>query len=289
MIPGAFDYLRPDTLEEAIRLLQEHGEEAKILAGGHSLLPVLKARLAFPGVLIDIGRIQGLSGVLEEDGAIAIGGLTTHYEIESSPLVRKSCPMLAEAAGRIGDVQVRNRGTIGGSLSHADPAADYPAALIALDAEFVLTGPGGARSMRAENFFEGTYETALGACEILTSVLVPIPGEKSGGAYQKMAQQASGFAVCGVAAIVTLGDDGAVSSACVGVTGMASAPYRAGGVEEALTGKAPTDENLAAAAARTAEGEEPIDDLYASADFRRHLAQTIARRALAEAVRRAAP
>ncbi len=287
MIPADFDYYRPATLDEAIKMLQNYGPEAKLLAGGHSLLPILKARLAQPEILIDIGRIPDLKGVMQENRSILIGALTTHDEIASSPVVREQCPLLAEAAEQIGDVQVRNRGTVGGSLSHADPAADYPAAMIALDAEIVLTGPAGARSMRAENFFEGTYETALVGNEILTSVLVPIPPAGSGGAYFKAAQGASGFAVCGVAAALTLGSGGEVASASVGVTGVAALAYRASSVEEAITGKAPTAENIGAAAAHATDDVQPLEDFYASTDFRRQLARVWTERALQQAAERA--
>ncbi|MEK6710885.1 MAG: xanthine dehydrogenase family protein subunit M [Nitrospinota bacterium] len=287
MIPASFGYQRPATLEEALSLLERHGEDAKLLAGGHSLLPVLKARLARPGVLIDIARIPGLSGVTKTAGGLRLGALTTHHEVESSPLVREACPLLAEAAGRIGDVQVRNRGTLGGSAAHADPAADYPAALLALEAVMVAAGPGGARNIPAAEFFTGPYESALKPSEILTAVEVPSPPRGSGGAYLKAAQQASGFAVCGVAARVTLGPDGNVASARVGVTGVAAPPYRARRAEEALAGRPTTPENLRAAAALAAEGVDPLDDFHASAEFRVQLAKVYTERALAEAVRRA--
>jgi len=287
MIPAPFDYRRAATLEEAVALLQEHGEEAKLLSGGHSLLPILKARLARPALLIDIGRIPGLSGISREEGALRIGALTTHREIEASPLVREACPLLAEAAERIGDVQVRNRGTIGGSLAHADPAADYPAAALALEAEVSATGPKGARTIPAEKFFTGPLETALGPTEILASLRVPLPRARSGGVYLKAAQQASGFAVCGVAALLTLAPNGTVASARVGVTGVAAPAYRAKGVEETLAGKSLSAENIKAAAARAAEGVAPLDDFYASAEFRAHLARVYTERALKEAARRA--
>ncbi len=286
MIPADVDYYRPATLEEAVKMLQNYGTEAKLLSGGHSLLPILKARLAQPEILIDIGHIPGMSGMVMENNAIVIGALTTHHEIASSPIVQKACFLLAETAGQIGDVQVRNRGTIGGSLAHADPAADYPAAMIALDAEIVLTGPEGARSMRAENFFEGAYETAIVGNEILSSVVVPIPPSGSGGVYCKAAQGASGFAVCGVAATLTLGN-GTIESAGVGITGVAGAAYRANRVEEALAGLAPTAENIETAAAHAADEVDPLEDFYASADFRRQLARVWTGRALAQAAERA--
>jgi len=287
MIPAPFDYLRPETLEEAIRLLEEHGDDAKLLAGGHSLLPVLKARLASPGVLIDIGRIPALSGITQEENSIIIGAMTTHYQVESSSVIRGLCPLLAETAAEIGDVQVRNRGTIGGAIAHADPAADYPAALIALDAEFVVTGPDGASSYRAENFFEGTFETAMAENEILTSILVPISQDRSGSAYCNEAQQSSGFAICGVAAILGLNAKGAVEHASIGITGVTSTAYRADGVERAILGMKPTKENIAAAAAHATDDVDPFEDLYGSAEFRRNLARVWTARTLEKAVKAA--
>ncbi len=287
MIPASFDYLRPRTLEEALAHLRESGEDARLLSGGHSLLPVMKARLAQPRVLIDIARVEGLSGVSESEGAIRIGAMTTHAEIERSPLVQEKCQALAEAAGAIGDMQVRNRGTLGGSLAHADPAADYPAAMLAAGAEIVAAGEDGERAIGVDDFFTGTYETALAPTEILTSVRIPLPPARGGGAYLKAAQQASGFAVCGVAAQLTLGEDGAVASLRVGVTGVASPAYRAKSAEAALIGGAPGAEEVRAAAAGAGEGVEAIDDFYARADFRRHLAGVYAARAIAKALERA--
>jgi len=287
MIPAKFDYRKADTLEKAVQLLQEYGDEAKIISGGHSLVPILKSRLAQPGMLIDISRILSLSKIIEEEQVFTIGALTTHHQIESSPKIRNLCPLLAEVAAQIGDVQVRNRGTIGGSISHADPAADYPAALLALDAKFVITGTGGVRSIRAENFFEGPFETALRENEILTSVHIPIPTHGTGGIYCKAAQQASGFAVCGVAALVELGNKGLVLNARVGITGVAEVAYRATSVEEAVAGSAPSAENLEAASIHAADNITPLEDLYATPDFRRHLAQVWTMRALDRAARRA--
>ncbi|MBT3434881.1 MAG: xanthine dehydrogenase family protein subunit M [Nitrospinaceae bacterium] len=287
MIPASFDYLRPETLEEAIGLLEKHGDEAKLLAGGHSLLPVLKARLASPGVLIDIGRIPALSGITRDEKSLIIGAMTTHYQIESSPEILKLCPLLAETAAEIGDVQVRNRATIGGAIAHADPAADYPAALIALDAEFVVTGPTGARSYRAENFFEGTFETAMAENEILTSVQVPISQDRSGSAYGNEAQQSSGFAICGVAAIIGLNAEGNVEHASVGITGVTAAAYRATGVERTILGMKPTEENIADAALHATDDVEPFEDLYGSADFRRNLARVWTARTLKKAAQEA--
>lgn len=287
MIPAPFDYARPATLAEAMALLEERGEDAKLLAGGHSLLPVLKARLARPDLLIDISRVEGLSGISESEGGLRVGALTTHAEIERSALVREKCPALAEAAGAIGDMQVRNRGALGGSLAHADPAADYPAAMLAAGAEVLAAGAEGERAIGIDAFFTGAYETALAPGEILTAVRLPAPPARSGGAYLKAAQQASGFAVCGAAAQIALDEGGAIASIRVGVTGVAAPAYRAAGVESALAGTAPDAEEIRAAAKKAGEGVEPLDDFYASADFRRHLAGVYAARAVSKALERA--
>ena len=283
MIPASFDYVRPQSLEDALARLGEHGDDARVLAGGHSLLPVMKARLADPAVLIDIAHIDGLSGISEAEGGVRIGAMTTHAEIESSALVHERCRSLAEAAGSIGDVQVRNRGTLGGSLAHADPAADYPAVVLAAGAEITVAGAGGERVIGADDFFTGTYETALGSGEILTSVRIPAPAARGASAYLKAAQQASGFAVCGVAALLALDANGAVESIRVGVTGVAATAYRATSVEDALTGSAPSAESIRKAAAGAGEGVDALDDFYAGADFRRHLADVYAARAVGKA------
>ncbi len=287
MIPASFDYVRPTTLEDALARLNEGGEEARLLSGGHSLLPVLKARLAHPETLIDIGRIEGLSGIAKAKGGVRIGAGTTHAEIEASSLVRERCESLAEAAASIGDVQVRNRGTLGGSLAHADPAADYPAAMLAAGAEITVAGTGGERVIGADDFFTGVYETALAAGEILVSVHIPAPAARSGGAYLKAAQQASGFAVCGAAVQLALDEGGAIASMRVGVTGVAAPAYRAGKVEDALVGSAPSAEAIRAAAAAAGEGVDALDDFYATADFRRHLAGVYVARSITKAVERA--
>ncbi len=287
MIPAPFDYVRPKTLADALARLKESGDDAKLLAGGHSLLPVMKARLAHPRVLIDVARVEGLSGIAESDGTLRIGAMTTHAEIEASPVVGEKCRLLAEAAGAIGDAQVRNRGTLGGALAHADPAADYPAAMLASGAEIIAAGENGERVIGADDFFTGTYETALAPGEILVSVRIPASPARSGGAYLKAAQQASGFAVCGVAARLALGADGSVSSLRVGVTGVATPAYRARSVENALIGGTPSAEEIQAAARTAGEGVEALDDFYAGADFRRHLAGVYAGRAISKALARA--
>jgi carbon-monoxide dehydrogenase medium subunit len=279
MYPATFEYLRPSTLDEAVAMLVQHGEEAKLLAGGHSLIPAMKLRLARPRVVIDIGRISNLSGIRDAGGHLDIGALTAHQELAASPLLNEKCPLLSEAAGRIGDVQVRNRGTIGGSLAHADPAADYPAAILALEAAIVIAGPRGQRVVPAGEFFVDLMQTALAANEIITRIRVrPTPKTV---AYEKTEQKASGFALAGVA--VVIGPD----AARVGVTGVAAKAYRAVEVERALSGqKSLKPEAIARAASHAADGVEPLADIHASAEFRAHLAQVNTRRAIERALAR---
>ncbi len=279
MYPANFDYTRPATIDEAIALLTKHGDDAKVLAGGHSLIPAMKLRLARPAVVVDIGRIATLSYIREAGGAIAIGATTTHQEIESSALLREKSPLLAETASHIGDVQVRNRGTIGGSLAHADPAADYPAAILALDAEIDLIGPRGTRTVKAPAFFVDLLQTAIGPDEILTEIRVPRTAKTV--AYEKTEQKASGFAIAGVAVVV--GADGVR----VGITGVAATAYRAVAVEQALAGQRwPSAAAIVAAAAHAADGVEPLGDIHASPEFRAHLADVNTRRAIERALAR---
>lgn len=288
MIPAPFEYHAPKTLEEALRLMERHGDEAKLLAGGHSLLPLMKLRLAMPRYIVDLGRLKGLSYVREENGRVAIGALTTHSEIEHSGLLRSVCPLLAETAAEIGDVQVRNRGTLGGSLAHADPAADYPAALLALDAEIVVASTADARTIAARDFFVDMMTTQLRPGEILTQVRVPPRGPRTGSAYAKLHQPASGFAIVGVAARLILGKGSKIEHAAVGVTGLGPKPFRAAAVERALTGKSASSKLIADAARHAADGIEPLSDLHASRDYRREMAMVFARRALERALARAA-
>ncbi|HEV3219592.1 MAG TPA: xanthine dehydrogenase family protein subunit M [Candidatus Acidoferrales bacterium] len=287
MIPSAFDYHAPKTLEEALRLLERHGDEAKLLAGGHSLLPLMKLRLASPRFVIDIGKLRGMSYVREEEGIIAIGALTTHAEVAASELLAQKCPLLSETAGEIGDVQVRNRGTIGGSLAHADPAADYPASILALDAEIVSATSGGARTIAARDFFVDMLTTALRHGEILTQVRMPIQKGRAGAAYKKLYQPASGFAIVGVAARLSLSASGKIESVAVGVTGLGPKAYRAEAAEKALVGKKPGEKEIASAAKLAPRGIEPLGDLHASADYRREMAIVFTRRALEAAAARA--
>ncbi len=282
MIPGSFEYFAPTALDEALSLLQEHGDDAKVLAGGHSLIPTMKLRLAEPAVIIDIGRIGGLKGISESDGKLVIGALTTHHELESSDLVQQKVPLLAQTAAEIGDVQVRNKGTIGGSLAHADPAADWPAAILALDADLQIAGPNGERSVKATDFFQGLYETDLGDDEILTAIHVSIPDANTKGTYLKLHQVASGFALTGVAVVLTKSGD-TCQSVAVGITGVSDAPYRASAVESELTGAALDAENIAAAAERSVDGIDALEDIHASQAYRQNLAKVYTRRAIESA------
>ena len=283
MIPPAFDYIAPQSLDEAVRALVAHGEEAKLLAGGHSLLPLLKLRLANPKLLIDLSKIPGLSNISQQDDKIVVGALTTHYQIESSELLKTKCPLLPQTARAIGDVQVRNRGTIGGSLAHADPSADWPAAILALGGELKLSGPKGERRIAVEEFFLGTMATVVEPTEILTEIRVPVSPRRCGSAYLKMAQQASGFAIVGVAVWLRVAQDGRCEDIGVGVTGLSEKPFRARAVESRLRGNKLTPKLIAESAAQVAEGNDPMEDLHASAKFRAHLAQVYTSRAIEEA------
>jgi carbon-monoxide dehydrogenase medium subunit len=287
MIPAQFEYVVPKTLEDALRLVERHGDEAKILAGGHSLLPLMKLRLAQPRYVIDIGRLRNMNYIREENGHISIGALTTHAEIESSTLLRSKCPLLAETAAVIGDVQVRNRGTLGGSLAHADPAADYPAAALALDVEIVAASTAGTRTIPVAEFFVDMLTTTLRPGEILSQVRVAPLAPQTGTAYEKMHQPASGFAIVGVAVRLMLGKDGTIEDAAIGVTGLGPKPFRAAAAEKNLRGKKASEKLFGEAARYTAQGIEPLSDLHASADYRREMAAVYTRRALERAYARA--
>ena len=287
MFPENFEYVSVATVSEAAQFLQAHPEDAKILAGGQSLIPLLKLRLAAPKFVVDIGRIQELKAIREDNGNLEIGSLVRHVEIERSPLVAKHCPLLAETAAEVGDVQVRNRGTIGGSLAHADPAGDFPAAILALGAVLVAESTKGTREIGAENFFIDIMTSALEPNEVLTAIRVPKAGPRTGTAYVKMHQQASGFAIVGVASIIILDVRGKVSDARVTITGVDSAPYRAKQVEDALRGTAATAKDIAAASAFAARGVDPISDIHASSEYRAEMAAVFTRRSLEKAARRA--
>ncbi|HXF42063.1 MAG TPA: xanthine dehydrogenase family protein subunit M [Blastocatellia bacterium] len=287
MIPAQFDYETPSTLSEAIALLGQHPDDAKILAGGHSLIPAMKLRLATPQILVDLGRIKDLSYIREEGGQIRIGAMTTHYQLEASDRLREICPLLPECAAQIGDVQVRNKGTIGGSLAHSDPAADWPAAAIALNAEMVAVSANGERVIRADDFFVDMLTTSLEAGEILREIRINVPSGRFGQAYLKVPQPASGFAVVGVAVNLTLNGGGSCESIGVAITGVASKAYRASGVENAIRGNALDEQTIAAAASHSTDGVSVNGDLYASETYRTHLAEVYTRRAIASAASRA--
>jgi aerobic carbon-monoxide dehydrogenase medium subunit len=269
MIPAAFDYQRATSVDEAVGLLTEHGDDAKLLAGGHSLLPLMRLRLAMPAVLVDIGRIGDLSYVQENGDTVRIGALTRHHDLERSGVLRERVPLLAEVAAQIGDPQVRHRGTIGGSIAHGDPASDLPAALLALRATLVARGPGGEREIPVDDFFTGFLETALAPDEVLVEIRVPAVAD-AGWSFQKFNRRAQDWAIVAVAAVLADGSPG------VGLVNMGGTPLRAAGVEDALrNGTAAGD-----AAARADEGTEPPADLNASPEFRRHLSRVLVRRAL---------
>jgi carbon-monoxide dehydrogenase medium subunit len=287
MFPAAFEYHRPSSVQEAVALLEQSGGEAKVLAGGHSLLPLLKLRLAEPRALIDIGRLPGMTGIQSQGGELVIGSLTTHAAIATSDTAKQAAPLLAEAANVIGDQQVRNRGTIGGSLAHADPAGDFPAVILALEAQIKAVGPNGERTIPATDFFVDMLTSALGESEILTEIRIPALPSGSGTAYLKMDHPASHYALCGVAAIVQLGGSGAVEQVRVGVTGVGPKAYRATGVENALRGQSASAESVEQAAQHAADGIDALGDIHASTEYRSHLARVFARRALNEAIARA--
>ncbi len=285
MIAQNFEYAAPSSLKDALGLLA--GEDVKVLAGGMSLIPLMKLRLATPGQLVDIGRIPDLNYIREDQGMLKIGATTTHYQVESSALVRSRCPLLADAAAHIGDVQVRNVGTIGGSVAHADPAADYPASLLALETRLVLVTAKGQRELPIADFFVDTFTTALEPGEIIRELSVPVEEQSVGTSYQKMVQPASGFAIVGVAARVKK-SGGKVTMARVGVTGVSGKPYRAVSVEKALEGTSGSPSDVQKAAAGVAEGVDANSDLHASADYRKHLARIYTMRALTVALSRTA-
>ena len=281
MIAENFEYSTPATLQEALHLLADGS--AKPLAGGHSLIPLMKLRLATPAHLVDLRRLPDLSFITEEADTIRIGATTTHYEIESSPELRFHCPLLAEAAAHIGDVQVRNAGTIGGSVAHADPAADYPASLLALEAQVRIVGEKSDRTVTISDFFVDVFTTALEPGEIVREVIVPKEQKATGVSYQKMVQPASGFAIVGAAARIRK-DNGRIGMARIGITGMAPKPYRAEGVERLLVGTAGSPEDIRRAAAVVADGVEANSDLHASAGYRNHMAQVYTARAITAAL-----
>jgi carbon-monoxide dehydrogenase medium subunit len=284
MIPQKFEYTAPDSLKSVLQLIETG---AKPLAGGMSLIPMMKLRLATPEHLVDLGKLKELSYVRESGNAVHIGAMSTHFDIETSPVLLRKCPLLAETAADIGDLQVRNRGTIGGSAAHADPSADYPAALQALEARFVLIGAERERTVSAAEFFVDAFTTALEPAEIVREVIVPIEEPGTGVAYEKVVQLASGFAIVGIAVRIRR-SAGKITFARIGVTGLSNHSYRATAAEAALAGKSGSASEVQSAAALVTQGADANSDLHASADYRKHLAVVHAARAIAAALSRSA-
>jgi aerobic carbon-monoxide dehydrogenase medium subunit len=282
MIPAKFDYVRPSSVSDAVSALAEGGEDAKVIAGGQSLLPLLRLRLAYPELLVDIGGLGELRGIRDEGDSLWIGALTTHAEVVRDPLVREHCGLLSEAAGTVADPAVRHRGTLGGSLSHADPAGDLPAVALALQATMTATGPGGRREIAAGDFFADYLTTTLGQDEILTGVRVPKLGRAWGYRYEKFHRTAQAWAIVGVAAVARR-SNGQVAEARIGLTNMGSVPVRARAAEEAAAGAEANRSALRAAAAHADEETQPPSDQHGAPDYRRHLARVLTARALAVA------
>ncbi|HEY7315935.1 MAG TPA: xanthine dehydrogenase family protein subunit M [Candidatus Binatia bacterium] len=287
MFPVSFGYVAAHSLEEAFQLLKQHGEDAKLLAGGHSLIPAMKQRLAAPRILIDLASVPGMRGVRVDGDTLAIGALTVHADVAASELVRKHLPGLSDAASVIGDAQVRNRGTIGGSVAHADPGADFPVILTALNATFVLQSTSSSRRVGAEDFFIDLYTTAIAANEVLTEIRLPLPPAGSGTAYAKLGHPASEYVVVSAGVLINRQPSGACAGARVAIGGLGSGPIRATATERELQGKVLTSQVIAAAAAKAAEGTDPDSDTYASAAYKRHVATVYAKRAIEAAVQRA--
>ena len=280
MIPPSFEYLRPNTIPEAIAMLQQHGDAAKILSGGQSLIPMMKLRLARPAILIDINRISGLSHIKEEGGYLKIGGLTREAELEVSPLVRSKYPILADTTHVIADPQVRNLATVGGNLAHGDPANDHPATMIALGAQVVANGPKGERVIPIDNFFVSLFATALKPDEILTEIRVPVPPPRSAGAYLKLERKVGDFATAAVAVQVTLDENGACQKVGMGLTNVGATPVKARKAEDFLRGKKLDDVAIAQAAQLAADQAEPSADLRGPVEYKKGLVKELAKRAL---------
>jgi carbon-monoxide dehydrogenase medium subunit len=287
MIPPAFEYLRPKTLPEAVAMLQQHGDDAKILSGGQSLIPMMKLRLARPSHLIDINRIAGLSYVKEDGGFLKIGGLTREAELEASELVHTKYPLLLDTASVIADPQVRNLATVGGNLAHGDPANDHPATMLALGAQIVATGAKGARTIAIDDFFKSLFETDLKHDEILTEIRIPSPPPRSGGAYFKLERKVGDFATAAVAVQLTLDDKGAVQKVGIGLTNVGPTPLRAKSAEDALRGKKLDAATIAQAAQLAADAAQPSADLRGPVEYKKGLIKEFTKRALARAAERA--
>ena len=286
MYPAAFEYHAPGSVQEALGLLGKL-DDAKILAGGHSLVPMMKLRLAQPKHLIDLRKVPGLNTIKEDGAMIAIGAMTTHWEVESSKVLQAKCPVVSDTAKIIGDPAVRNKGTIGGSLAHADPAADMPATVIALGAEFVCQGAKGKRTVKVDDWFQGLMATALGEDELLVEIRVPALPAGTGSAYMKFAHPASRFAIVGAAAVITVDKQGTCTKAGVGITGAGTKAVRAKGVEAGLVGKRLDAATIEAAAQKAADGVDVQADLQGSVEYKSHLCRVFARRAVEAALKKA--
>ena len=287
MIPSAFDYHAPGTLDEAVALLDRLGDEAKVLSGGQSLLPLLKLRLGDAGHLVDIGRIPGLTGIAEGDGYLRIGGAAREADLERSDLIREKYPILLDTAAVIADPLVRNRATVGGNLAHGDPANDHPATMLALGAEVVARGPGGERTIPITSFFTGLFATALAPAEILTEIRIPIPPPRSGGAYVKLERKVGDFATAAAAAQVTLGGAGEIAQVGIGLTNAGPTPIKATAAEDCLRGRRPDAAAIAEAARLAAEAASPSADRRGSVEYKRDMARVLTGRAVTRAVERA--
>ena len=288
MLPPKFDYVAPRSLSEAIDLLRSRGEEAKIIAGGQSLIPLLKLRLTSPKLLVDIGQIRGLDYISESDGSLRIGAMTRMADVAQSGLLRRRYPIIHDASLLVADPLVRNRGTVGGNIAHGDPANDLPAVMLALDAEFAVEGPSGVKIVMACDFFLDTFTVALGHEEILTEVRVPLPPRASGGAYLKVEQKVADFATAGVAVFVRLGPDGKCESAGIGLTNVGPKAIKAAKAEEALSGRRLNDAvAVAEAASLAAEASDPVSDIRGTAEYKRRLVKLLVERATNLAYRRA--
>ena len=286
MIPPAFEYLRPKTLPEAVAMLQQHGEDAKILSGGQSLIPMMKLRLARPSHLIDINRVTGLSYIKEDGGFLKIGGLTRESELEASDLIRKKYPLLMDTATVIADPQVRNMATVGGNLAHGDPANDHPATMMALGAQIVATGAKGERMIPIDDFFVTLFTTALQHDEILTEIRVPVPAPKSSGAYFKLERKVGDFATAAVAVQLTLDGGGAIQNIGIALTNAGATPIRAKAAEDALRGKKPDAALIAQAAQLAMDAAQPSADLRGPVEYKKGLVKEFTKRALTRALER---
>jgi carbon-monoxide dehydrogenase medium subunit len=287
MIPGQLDYVRPGSLDEALRILRDREGEAKILSGGYSLIPLIKLRLAQPALLVDIAAIGGLDGISESDGQLRIGARATHRQIREHPIIVDHNPMLVETAAGIGDPQVRNWGTIGGSVAHADPSSDWPAVLLAINATIVCRGAGGDREIAARDFFLDTFTTAIEPTEVLVEIRLSSRPRGSGGCYSKLERKVGDYATVGVAAVMGLEADGTVNRAGIGVTGVSPSPYAATAAEQALLGQPAGDAAFRAAGAAAAAASEPVSDVRGSVDYKRAMVAELTVRSLRTAAERA--